>query len=83
MKAAKIGAVVAGIVLFLLGIVFALQGNGEIGGSSLMDNNSSFIYIGSLVAVASLVVIAFGLRISSKPKTMPEQPQNPTSPENA
>ena len=74
MKPAKIATIVVGIVLVLFGTAFALQGDGIIGGSSLMDNNSNFIYIGSLVAVVGLVVIAFGLRMtSSKPpvKTAP------------
>ncbi len=74
MKPAKIAAIAVGIVLVLLGTAFALQGDGIIGGSSLMDNNSNFIYIGSLVAVVGLVIIAFGLRISS-PKSAAKTPQ--------
>ena len=51
MKASKIAVIVGGVILALLGAVFALQGDGVIGGSSLMDNNSSFIYIGLVVAI--------------------------------
>ena len=58
--------------------VFALQGDGIIGGSSLMDNNSNFVYIGSLVAVVGLVIIAFGLRMTySKPAAKAPRPEQP------
>jgi len=78
MKPAKIGTIAVGIVLVLLGTAFALQGDGIIGGSSLMDNNSNFVYIGSLVAVVGLVIIAFGLRMtSSKPAAKPPAPEQP------
>jgi len=76
MKASKIAVIVVGVILALLGTVFALQGDGVIGGSPLMDNNSSFIYIGLVVAIVGLVVIAFGLRISSaKPAAKTPQPE--------
>ena len=77
MKASKIAVIVVGVILALLGTVFALQGDGVIGGSPLMDNNSSFIYVGLVVAIVGLVVIAFGLRISSKPATKTPQPEQP------
>jgi hypothetical protein len=52
----------AGVVLAVLGTVFALQGLSLIGGSALMDGDSMFIYIGTLISVGGLVLIAFGLR---------------------
>jgi hypothetical protein len=58
-----------GAALAVLGTLFALQGVGLVGGSSLMDGNSIFIYIGSLLSVCGLVLIAFGLRPPTpKPK---------------
>jgi hypothetical protein len=35
------------------------------GGTGLMDNNSTFIYLGALVAVIGVALIAFG--VISKP----------------
>lgn len=65
--------IAAGAILAVLGTVFALQGVGLIGGSQLMDGNSSFIYIGTLISAIGIVVIAFGLRPPS-PKPKAKQP---------
>jgi hypothetical protein len=53
--------ILVGLVLLLLGAVFALQGEGVVGGSSLMDNNPNFIYIGSLVAFVGIVLAVLGI----------------------
>jgi len=65
-----IGKILIGVgaVLAILGTVFALQGVGLIAGSSLMDGNSIFIYIGTAIAVGGLVLVAFGMRPAPPPK---------------
>ncbi len=60
---------VIGLVLLLLGIGWASQGAGIIGGSSLMDNNPTFIYLGALLALAGAGLVALGA--ISKPKAQP------------
>ena len=61
MSARKIPMILVGLLLLLLGAVFALQGDGVVGGSSLMDNNPNFIYIGSLVAFVGIVLAVLGI----------------------
>ncbi|HZW58184.1 MAG TPA: hypothetical protein VFF30_17985 [Nitrososphaerales archaeon] len=63
MRATKIGLFVLGVLLLIFGTIFALQGNRTIGGSSLMDGNRNFIYIGVGVAIVGLVSLLWGLRI--------------------
>ena len=58
--------IVIGVILLLVGIGWASQGAGIMGGSGLMDNNPAFIYLGAFVAVVGMVSVAFGAR--SKPK---------------
>ncbi len=53
--------VIIGFILLLVGIGWASQGVGIIGGSSLMDNNPTFIYLGGIVAVIGIALIAFGV----------------------
>jgi len=66
---------VVGVILLLLGIVFALQGAGDIGGS-MMSGDSTYIYVGGAVAVVGLVVLALGFRsggtsMKSEPAKVP------------
>jgi hypothetical protein len=65
-----------GAVLAVLGGLFSLQGAGLIGGRSLMEGNSMFIFIGTLVSVCGLVLVAFGLR-PPKPKPVPKREDLP------
>ena len=51
----------AGIVVIIIGAVFALQGFGVIEGSA-MSNSHTFEVVGPLVALAGLALAAFGLR---------------------
>jgi hypothetical protein len=53
--------VAAGIVVVIVGAVFALQGFGVLGGS-FMSNNHTYQVVGPLVALAGLVLAALGLR---------------------
>jgi hypothetical protein len=39
------------------------------GGSSLMDNNPTFIYVGGLVAIVGIALIAFGAASRTKVET--------------
>jgi hypothetical protein len=52
-------SIAIGVVLVLLGTLFASQGAGIVGGSSLMDNNPEFIYVGALVAVVGIALVLF------------------------
>jgi hypothetical protein len=52
---------VVGVVLTVVGIFWALQGFGAIGGS-FMSNNSTFEIIGPIVAVVGLLLAAIGIR---------------------
>ncbi len=63
MNTGKLAVMVVGIVVLLMGIVFALQGANVIGGSSLMSGNSAYIYIGGVVAVIGLILIALAPRL--------------------
>lgn len=68
--------IAVGAVIAILGTLFALQGAGLIGGSSLMDGNPTFILVGPLVSVGGLVLVAFGMRPPTpKPKHGEEQPR--------
>jgi hypothetical protein len=63
-SATKWAASIVGLILFLAGTVFALQGDGVIGGSALMSGNPTWIYIGALIALVGIVMLVFGLRRS-------------------
>jgi hypothetical protein len=53
--------IAAGIVVIVIGGLFALQGFGVIEGSA-MSNSHTFEVAGPLVALAGLVLAALGLR---------------------
>ena len=53
--------IAAGIVVVIIGAVFALQGFGVIEGSA-MSNSHTFEVVGPLVALAGLMLAALGLR---------------------
>jgi hypothetical protein len=61
--------IVIGVILLLLGIGWASQGAGIMGGSSLMDNNQTFIYLGGLVALVGVALVAFGATRRGKATT--------------
>jgi len=60
---------VIGLVLMLVGIGWASQGAGILGGSSLMDNNSTFIYLGGLLAAVGIALVAYGALSKTKART--------------
>ncbi len=52
---------VVGIVLVIVGVFWALQGFGTIGGS-FMSNNSTFEIVGPAVAVVGVLLTIVGVR---------------------
>lgn len=54
--------------MLIFGIVFALQGEGAIGGST-MSNNSFWIYAGSAIAIVGMVIAVVGGWTGSKSRT--------------
>jgi hypothetical protein len=59
--------IVIGVILLLVGIGWASQGAGIIGGSSLMDNNSTFIYLGGVLALLGVALVAYGTLSKTRP----------------
>lgn len=51
----------AGIVVFLLGAVFFLQGVGELGGS-FMSDSTTWSILGPVIAVFGIGLVARGVR---------------------
>jgi hypothetical protein len=74
----KAALLVVGIILLLMGVVFALQGDNVIRGSSLMSGNSEYIYIGGAVAIIGLILIALSTRVGRR--TPSSQAAAPASP---
>jgi hypothetical protein len=54
------------LILLLVGIGWASQGAGILGGSSLMDNNPTFLYLGGFLAVLGIALVAFGATMKQK-----------------
>ncbi|MHB8568345.1 MAG: hypothetical protein ACYC7D_14335 [Nitrososphaerales archaeon] len=65
-----------GVVLLILGVGWAAQGAGIAGGSSLMDNNVTFIYLGGFLAVIGVALILFGA-ISKAKIRIPSDTERP------
>ena len=61
MAARRWALIIFGLVLLLLGTVFALQGANYIEGSALMSGNPTYIYVGGALALIGLVVVTAGL----------------------
>ncbi|HUI23537.1 MAG TPA: hypothetical protein VLY82_03995 [Nitrososphaerales archaeon] len=68
MNSAKLALVVLGVVLLLAGIVFSLQGANVITGSSPMSGNPTYIYVGAVVAIIGLALLALSSRSGKKPQ---------------
>lgn len=67
MRGSFLGLGVFGIILLLLGTVFALQGDGMIGGSS-MTGVPFWIYAGSIIALVGVLMAALGFVLASRGK---------------
>jgi uncharacterized membrane protein YphA (DoxX/SURF4 family) len=59
-------SVIVGILLLIFGTVFALQGANVIGGSAFMSGNSTYIYVGGVLAIIGLILMIVGSRSRSK-----------------
>ena len=57
--------IIIGVILLLVGVGWASQGAGIMGGSSLMDNNAAFIYLGGFLAVVGIALIFFGATLKT------------------
>jgi protein-S-isoprenylcysteine O-methyltransferase Ste14 len=79
MNSGRLALLVIGVILLLMGIVFALQGANVITGSSLMSGNSTYIYVGTVVAIIGLVLLAW----ASRSKAPPAPSMKSTSPQAA
>lgn len=69
MRGYPAAALVVGILMLIFGIVFALQGEGTIGGSP-MSNNSFWTYAGSAIAIAGVVISVLGAWTGSGSPTL-------------
>lgn len=65
MKGSFLAVGIIGVLLVLFGVVFALQGDGMIGGS-VMSGNTFWIYAGSGVAIVGLILAFLGFSFGSK-----------------
>jgi uncharacterized membrane protein len=73
--------IIVGLFLLFIGTVFALQGANVIGGSAIMSGNSTYIYIGGVVAVIGLILILVGA--VSRSKASPTSTREATIPSTA
>ena len=55
----------AGLVLLVLGVLWALQGVGLVGGS-FMTNNTKWIYIGLITVLAALGLLPWALKLGHR-----------------
>lgn len=56
--------IVLGAVIFIAGIIFMLQGLGDIGGSA-MSGKTTWAVLGPIIALVGLVVATIGVRTRS------------------
>lgn len=60
-RSGRIALIVVGVIALVVGLVFAGQGANMIPGSS-MTGDSKWLYIGVVLAIVGLVLLAFGTR---------------------
>ncbi len=65
MKRSAIIGLAVGIIFVLLGSVFALQGDGVLGGSG-MSNNPFWLYAGSVIAVLGVAIAGLAVWMGSR-----------------
>ena len=78
MNSGRLAVAILGVLLLLAGVVFSLQGADVITGSSLMSGNSTYIYVGTAVAIVGLLLIAWSARPAG-PRTPPVSSGQPES----
>lgn len=64
----RIAFTVVGLVLVLAGVVFMLQGLGDIGGSA-MSGHSMWAVIGPIIALVGLGIVGYGWRRTPTPRS--------------
>jgi len=82
MKASHWGLLVFGVVLFLAGLTFTLQGYGIVGPSSgFMFQNKTWVYAGSVILVIGLVLAYAAVYLSRKKPSVSQAaaPAGPSS----
>jgi hypothetical protein len=57
----RIAGIIVGVVLFLLGVLWILQGSNLLAGS-VMSGRSQWLYIGIVVALAGLISFGWSWR---------------------
>ena len=77
MNPRRLGLSIFGVLLLLAGVVFSLQGADVITGSSLMSGNSAYIYIGAVVVIVGLVLIALASRSEATPGAETQKSPSP------
>lgn len=75
MSSGRLALMVVGAILLLAGVVFSLQGADVITGSPLMSGNPTYIYVGAVVAMVGLALLA----LSSRGRKNPPPPAAPRS----
>ncbi len=76
LRSSSLGLGIVGVLLLLAGTVFALQGDGIIGGSS-MTGVSFWIYAGSVIAVIGVIFIVLGFVLTSRSRAGGVAPVQP------
>jgi cytosine/uracil/thiamine/allantoin permease len=64
----KRAPIVIGLVLLLVGIVWAAQGAGVAPGNSFMNNNPTYLNLGGVLAAVGAVLIGLGAVWKTKVK---------------
>ncbi len=62
---------IIGVIVLLAGIVFTLQGADVVGGSSVMNGNSFWLYAGGVIAVLGAFLIVTGIVHNSQKTNVP------------
>ena len=78
MNSRRLAPAIVGVILVLMGTVFALQGANVIGGSALMSGNTTYIYVGAVVVIIGLLALAWAYM--QKPKQKPSAPATTPQP---
>jgi hypothetical protein len=63
----KLPLMILGLLILIAGTIFALQGANLVGGSSLMNGDPTWIYVGSVLGIVGLVLVALALHSRSRP----------------
>ncbi len=69
MNSRKAAVAIVGVVVLVLGVVFALQGANIIGGSSLMSGDPTYMYVGAILAVVGFLVLLWASRLGTAPNS--------------